>query len=148
MRVVFDFDGTLSLPAHRLHLIRGDERDYDAFYAACGADAPYTIMLDVLSLHLLAGDCVSIWTGRRADAREQSQDWLARHGIPSLPMLMRPVGDTRPTRVLKEEWLKIAEEDGACPQLVYEDREDCAAVFVAAGVTCLLIKDGGQVIDG
>ena len=44
---VFDIDGTLSDPAHRLHHIRGESVDWDAFFAACDQDAPIPHMVDL-----------------------------------------------------------------------------------------------------
>ena len=40
MFIVFDLDGTLADDAHRQHHITGDVRDWDAYFAACGDDAP------------------------------------------------------------------------------------------------------------
>ena len=36
--IIVDIDGTLADLSHRLHHIKGGRRDYEAFYAAMGAD--------------------------------------------------------------------------------------------------------------
>jgi len=37
MIYIFDIDGTLADVSHRLHYITGETKDWDAFFAACGA---------------------------------------------------------------------------------------------------------------
>lgn len=164
MLVVFDLDGTLALCDHRNHLVHRPEPDWDAFYAACGGDAPNWPVIRVLYAHRRCHHRVEIWTGRREDQRATTLRWLRDNscgpvledmgleeraglhagdaGAHVARLRMRPHGDTRPDVEIKGEWLEEARRADRLPQLAYEDRGRVVAMWRGAGITCLQVAPG------
>ena len=84
MRVVFDIDGTLSNPGHRLHFIQpeaDEKKNWDGFYAACGDDTPIPQTVKLCQELILAGHTVEFWTGRREAERDTTVEWLNKHVV-------------------------------------------------------------------
>lgn len=144
MQVIFDIDGTLSDPTHRLRFITEQEpKDWDAFYAACGDDAPINEALDVLAV-LDAEHKVILATGRVESTRETTLEWFARHRIyaDEMPLYMRKDGDHRPDTVVKREMLDQMRADGWEPTLAIEDRASVVAMWREAGLLCWQVAEG------
>ena len=100
MKVVFDIDGTLSNPGHRLHFIQpevGEKKNWDGVFAACGDDTPIPINVELCQELMWVGKTsilrpsfsasrsyvgdhiVEFWTGRREAERNVTQEWLMEH---------------------------------------------------------------------
>lgn len=144
--IVFDLDGTLSNPAHRLHHILGEEKDWDAFFKACGEDAPIQYALDILEMYLTLGrHRVEIWTGRSEIVRVETTHWLRDHGV-SMKRLcslrMRPFGDKRHDVDVKMEWLREIEGEGFSVELAFEDRTSVVEWWRANGIPCYQVAPG------
>ena len=95
----FDIDGTLSNNNHRNHLLKGEKRDWDSFFALQHLDAPYEAVFEVLKALQRCGEiygdigCIIV-TGREEQYRKTCLDWLEKHGVsfPSYNLFMRPNG--------------------------------------------------------
>lgn len=154
MNIVFDIDGTLANPAHRLHLIRPDlalscfcfvsmlgcprhdyRSDYDAFHDLCHLDPPIPVMIR-LAQRLISdnGNHVEFWTGRPERVRAATSNWLNRYGLGGAPTYMRADGDRQEDTALKENWLAYTTYR---PDLVFEDRSRVVAMYRSAGILCL-----------
>lgn len=143
MYVVFDLDGTLALNEHRVHHIRGEKKDYDAFYAACAGDSPCWPVLNMMLMHNAAGHRVEIWSGRSDQVRLETEAWLEAHGVPArLLARMRHRSDHRPDILVKREWLRAARMNGGAPDLVYDDRDVVVKMWREEGVTCFQVAPG------
>jgi hypothetical protein len=149
MFVVFDLDGTLALDEHRSHHIRGEQKDYDAFYAACVHDEPNWPAIRTFHAHMFLGHRVEIWSGRSDKVRPETLRWL--EGAFSLVTCleperylarMRPAGDHRPDVDLKRQWLRAARANGGGPDLVYDDRDRVVAMWREEGVSCFQVAPG------
>jgi len=137
--IVFDMDGTLSDPTHRVHFLTQEDPDWDSFYEACDKDLPRNSMLDLLSLYLADGEHVEIWTGRRESTREKTMEWLSMCDIDSrIPVRMRKDGDFRHDTEVKREWIK---EHGE-PDLVFEDRNSMVKFYRDNGIECVQVQEG------
>jgi hypothetical protein len=146
MFVVFDLDGTLALNEHRVHHIRKEPKDYDAFYAACVDDQPCHAVIHAMLAHVDFGCAVEIWTGRSDQVRAETEEWLYKfvrdyNANPALTR-MRKAGDHRPDVVLKREWLNEARAAGRAPDLVYDDRDSVVAMWREEGVPCFQVRPG------
>lgn len=100
---VFDIDGVLADVTHRLHHL--DDWRWERFFAAADRDP----LLDEGERRLRAAQAahdVVYLTGRPERNRRLTQAWLARHGLPTGPLYMRPDGDRRPARIVKREVLR------------------------------------------
>jgi predicted kinase len=143
--VIFDIDGTLSDPTHRLHHVTGDNRNWDAFFGEMGADPihePIRKLLYSLGRHT---DIILICTGRPENYREATETWLTNKGIFRNKLYMRPAGDTRQDHIVKAEMLAAIRADGYEPWLVIDDRPSVVAMWRANGLTCLQCRDWDDV---
>lgn len=103
--MIFDIDGVVADVRHRLHLIERRPKDWDGFFAAA-ADDP--ALADGLAMvrDALDGYDVMWLTGRPERTRPTTVRWLARHDLPTTPLLMRRERDFRPARIAKRDALR------------------------------------------
>src|ERR1035437_5708817 len=117
--VIFDIDGTLSNPEHRLHFVRDGRKDWDAFLAGMGEDDPVSSIVDLA--RIVSQDCsVLVCTGRPEKYREVTEWWLEDFGVAYSALYMRPDNDTRPDHVIKSQILDGIRDDGYEPWLVID----------------------------
>lgn len=151
---IFDLDGTVADPSHRLHYIQGGQPDWAAFYAACGADKPIWPVIRTMQTLRRAGAEIWFWTGRSEECKGLTLAWLTQHraldgrSFRWWPQQverfrMRKVGDHRPDHELKNEWLSELEP----PEFnrlvgVFEDRARVVEMWRAAGVHCFQVAQG------
>jgi phosphoglycolate phosphatase-like HAD superfamily hydrolase len=130
---VFDIDGVLADVRHRLHFLDARPRDWDAFFAAVGADAVLTQGVDAIRDALADGLGVVYLTGRPERCRQDTVQWLHAHGLPVAEVLMRPDAERRPARLFKVAALRRLASHADVAYLVDDDPEVADAVS-AAGV--------------
>lgn len=139
MFVVFDLDGTLADISHRVHHVRGGNRNYGAFFAACNDDAPNSPVIAALNAHWDAGHRVEIWSARSDQVRAETEAWLVAQKIdPRLLVNMRSAGDTTRDVELKRSWLHALHPDER-PDVVYDDRQSVVDMWRAEGVACFQV---------
>jgi len=103
---VFDIDGVLADVRHRLHHVAGRPKDWAAFFGAAPDDQPLAEGVAAARTAVEAGHVVVYLTGRPERCREDTQAWLAEHGLPAGELHMRPEGDRRPARLTKVATLR------------------------------------------
>jgi hypothetical protein len=102
---VFDIDGVLADVRHRLHHLQARPQRWEAFFLAADRDP----LLDEGASRLRAAQAeheVIYLTGRPERNRRLTSSWLARHGLPTGPLHMRPDHDHRPARWVKRNTLR------------------------------------------
>jgi FMN phosphatase YigB (HAD superfamily) len=140
--IVFDMDGTLSDHSHRLHLVTGENKDYDKYFDLCGEDKPHWPVVNMLSILNMFGHRIEIWTGRPQHKVNQTMDWMAAHGIDLMHLKkMRPDGDYRPDFELKGQWL---EEELIKPSITFEDRPSMVQFWRSKGIFCFDVGSVSQ----
>lgn len=102
-------------------------------------EAPYYDMPQSLVAAVRAiakgGNTVDIWTGlSELSMRAAVEAMLVVRSVPYHQLLMRPVGDHRPARDLKREWMDLR----GVPDLVFDSRSDTDAWWESMGVACVL----------
>ncbi|WP_051232081.1 phosphatase domain-containing protein [Pseudonocardia asaccharolytica] len=102
---VFDIDGVLADVTHRLHFLDARPQRWERFFAAADRDPLLEEGAKRLRVALTAHDVVYL-TGRPERNRRLTERWLARHGLPTEPLYMRPDDDHRPARIVKREVLR------------------------------------------
>ncbi len=128
---VIDIDGVVADVRHRLHYIEGRPRRWREFFAAAGDDP--ALPDGVALVHELAATYDVAWfTGRHERLRRVTEAWLAGHGLPEGPLVMRADKDYRPARVVKPELLARL-RDIAPVALVVDDDPDVVAVIARDG---------------
>ena len=130
---VFDIDGVLADVRHRLHFLDARPRDWNAFFAAVGADEVLPQGVGAVRAALADGLGVVYLTGRPERCRQDTVQWLDAHGLPEAEVLMRPDADRRPARLFKVDALRRLASRADVAYLVDDDPEVAEAVS-AAGV--------------
>lgn len=139
MKAIFDLDGTLSNSEHRVHFLTGEIKDWRAFYAACDMDEPIMPIVTTATSMIADGWDIEIWTGRSMEVADETGHWLERHGLGSVVLRMRPIGDHRPDTELKREWLDGC---GFKPDIVFEDRASVVDMWRSNGIVCAQVAPG------
>jgi hypothetical protein len=147
---IFDLDGTLALCEHRKHwLEQKDNPDrWRRFYAECDKDEPNIPVLGIMDVLRLTGADVWVFSGRSAEVRGKTIDWLARHTSFmswqwDTALMMRREGDHRPDDELKKEMLdSMLIDDRQRLRAVFDDRDRVVKMWRENGVTCFQVAPG------
>ena len=138
MFVVFDIDGTIANITHRVHHVRGGNKNWDAFFAGCVDDVPNWPVVQSLKAHVAAGHRVEIWSARSDTVRRETEEWLATEvGInPALLTHMRVAGDNTADVALKRYWLS---QSARRPDLIYDDRQRVVDMWREEDIPCFQV---------
>ncbi|MBX3142634.1 MAG: hypothetical protein KF813_02670 [Trueperaceae bacterium] len=140
--VLCDLDGTLANVDHRLHHIKDGNNDWDAFFGTSSADTPIEPVIEMVRALAAAGHAIHILSGRREDARADTEEWLARHEVPYERLVMRGLHDHTPDDDLKRGWVE-ADYDLGEILLAVEDRNMVVNMYRALGLVCVQVAPGG-----
>lgn len=143
---IFDLDGTLALTEHRAHLVRCENPNWKAFFAACVDDQPNIPVINTLHALLNSGAEVQIWTGRSSEVMAQTQQWLMNHigdAAEDVQLLMRLEGDYTPDEKLKALWFdELRDFDKRRLVAVFDDRQKVVDMWRSMGVACFQVAAG------
>lgn len=143
MIVAFDLDGTLCNIEHRLHFIKDGKKDWAAFFRACVDDEPVWPLITLV--RAMPDDwTIEVWSGRSDEVREQTLEWLNKHGLGYSyieTLRMRTAGDHRVDNIVKGEWFDaLAPEER--PTLAFDDRQQVVDMWRSRGVLCCQVAPG------
>jgi hypothetical protein len=139
--VVFDMDGVLSDASNRQHFLEYPQRDWDAFFAACGDDA----LIDEVArlLEVLDDDLrVVLLTARPLRVRPQTLAWLDRYKLRWDLLIMRDHGDYTASRTFKRDAVDELRDWGFDLRLAFEDDRRNVDMFHGEGIPCIYIHSG------
>jgi phosphoglycolate phosphatase-like HAD superfamily hydrolase len=102
---IFDVDGTLANVDPYLHLIRGSNRDYDAFHEASIDALPNIEVVEMLNNAVSDQCAILVVTSRKEKYRGLTSMWLAKNNIRSNGLFMRADNDNRPDYEAKKDML-------------------------------------------
>jgi len=143
--VILDIDGTIADLTHRRHYVTNGNRNWDAFFEEAGADAPIEEVIEVArSLHN-TGHTIVVVSGRTADIRADTVQWLAENSVPYEELHMRPSGDYRPDHVVKKDILDTLREAGYSPWLAIDDRPSILELWQSEGIKTLACQSEDSV---
>ena len=120
MTAVVDIDGVLADVRHRLRHVTRGPKDWPAFFAGAADDALLPEGEHTVRALAEVYDIVYL-SGRPERLRAVTQAWFRRHGLPGGPLLLRPEGDFRPSRLFKVEALRELARDRTVVVLVDDD---------------------------
>jgi uncharacterized HAD superfamily protein len=138
---LIDIDGTIADGGHRLHYISKEPKQWDAYFMACGGDAPIQHMHKVVESLSLKARIVYV-SGRSDLVRKQTLQWLVDHDFPMDALYMRKQGDHKNDHDLKIELLAQLREDGYEPIMAFDDRDRVVKAWRAAGIPCAQVAEG------
>lgn len=134
--VIFDIDGTLSDPTHRLHYVKDKPYNWPAFFDSMGEDGCHDPIRWLL-LRLKDQARIIITTGRPETHRAQTEAWLKEHGITFDALYMRAAEDYRQDAVVKSQILDGIVADGYEVVFCVDDRQQVVDMWRERGLTCL-----------
>lgn len=156
--IILDICGTLSNNAHRMHLCPKGDQDKVPEASWAAFMAPDLVAQDGINLPvwwavkglMLAGLRPIIITGRSDALRETTATWIAVSSqqaavwLPSDPhrLLMRPLGDRRPSHEVKREHLLAIRAQGFRPTIAFDDRASDAAMYREEGLFVFHVAEG------
>jgi hypothetical protein len=139
--VIFDIDGVLSDAAGRQHFIERGNRDWSAFFEACGDDPVIEEIARLLEL-LDSSLAVVLLTGRPLRVQPQTLAWLHRYGLRWDLLVMREQGDYAQVTTFKQKTVVDLRTRGFDLRLAFEDDPSNHAMYVADGIPCVYIHSG------
>lgn len=144
---IFDLDGTLALIEHRRHFVEGEKKDWPAFFAACGEDAPNESVVALMRDLAPIAD-IWIWSGRSDEVRARTVWWLCTKTHMTFSqagssLTMRKAGDHQSDETLKAAWLEAMKPaDRKRLVVIFDDRDRVVSMWRNSGVTCLQVAPG------
>ena len=146
--VIFDIDGTLANAQHRIHHVKppeGQKKDWSSFFREAEDDEPFTHIVNLTKMYTTAGYRVCLCTGRPANYRSDTMDWLEKVGAKYEDLIMRLTTERGPDYVVKGasflEFLKVNSLSLSQVEAVYEDRIQVAEMWRKMGIPVLLVGD-------
>ena len=101
---VFDIDGTLSNPEHRIRYLHKSPKDWTTFKALIPFDEPHQDMIWLTQCFKSYGPVV-LCSARDDTNRKETIDWLLKHNVYFDDLFMRKANDYRDDGIIKKELL-------------------------------------------
>ena len=141
---IFDIDGTLADPTHRLKHIIGDKKNWDAYDSLGHMDKPIYAVIGVLNALYYSGHDIMLLTGRNERVRYDTETWLTTHDVHWDELLMRPGHDFRPDTVVKLAQLDkyLAKAPHTEIQTIFDDRKRLVEAYRDRGYHVCQVAEG------
>lgn len=81
-------------------------------------------------------------SGRSAEVRRETEDWLERETGLRGPLYMRCERDKRPDYIVKAELLDQLQADGYQPLMAFDDRDRGVKMWRSKGIPCAQVAEG------
>ena len=147
MLYIVDLDGTICDIQHRLHHIKKETPDWDAFNKECVNDTPIEGVCDIIRDLIYARNNILFLTGRSKVVLNETNAWIEKHITnKGHNLMMREVGDHRPDHIVKKEllykWLDCMQGDKKDVAAIFEDRKTVVDMWREEGFVCLQVAPG------
>ena len=140
--VIFDLDGTVMNPEHRLNHIKEKPKRWDLFHEGIINDVPHQDVVEILMMYWESGYDIILATGRPEEFREATILSLGKHYIPFTSLYMRKDNDFRHDDIVKEEMIEQMRNDNFEPYVVFEDRNRVVDMWRRNGIRCFHVAPG------
>lgn len=141
--IIVDLDGTLCNIDHRLHHIKGERKDWDAFFAGIMDDSVNEWCVEIVTGMQKMGAEILFITGRMWKYEDVTHDWI-KHiaGIRHWSLFMREDGDYRPDWEVKQDIYRLMIMPYDNVLFALDDRQQVVDMWRRNGVTCLQCAKG------
>lgn len=143
---IFDYDGTLSDGAHRIHKLPTKDlhltESWLEFNSLSKFDKPIQETIDVMNGLFASGAFIIVLTGRSDAVVEESTQWLHDAGAKYNVMVMRQADDNRKDTIIKEEFLRYIGLHRITA--AWDDNPNVIAHFRSLGITTYQVCDHGD----
>lgn len=129
--ILCDLDGTLAL--------FGDANPYDRDFMR---DDMNLAVQSTLAAFKAQGYTVLLASGRKATARQQTEAWLAHHGVAYDRLWMRQADDNRKDAIVKREIYEGHIKGVWNIMAVLDDRDQVVELWRSLGLTCFQVEYG------
>jgi hypothetical protein len=102
---IYDVDGTLANVDPYLYLVRGSDRDYNAFHEASIGALPNVEVVEMLNNAVSDCHAILVVTSRKEKYRGLTSMWMALNNVRSHALFMRSDEDNRPDYEVKKDIL-------------------------------------------
>lgn len=141
--IIVDIDGTLANCDHRKHFMEQKPKDWDSFYRESVNDSVNHWCSYLLREIFEKNDLtILLVTGRPAQYRSSTQDWLEQEEICYAYLFMRQRGDFRKDAIVKQEIYEREIKGKYEVVFVIDDRRQCVDMWRAQGLVCLQCAPG------
>lgn len=139
--IIVDIDGTVANLEHRLHHIKKELPDWDAFHAEVSGDSPIReVMLLIEALNHMKKYQIVLVTGRMERCRKDTETWLRIRGLSYDRLMMRKEKDFRPDYEIKQDILFMLGTENVL--LAIDDRDQVVKMWRSHGIRTLQVADG------
>ncbi len=140
--IIVDLDGTLCDVEHRVHHVKSNPKNWQAFNQAMDEDKSYFWCIELIAAMRERGYKIYFVTGRDENYRGMTESWLKRHNVSHDGLYMRPSRDFREDSDIKEEIYRTEIETQAQVLFVVDDRKSVVERWRKLGLTCLQCAPG------
>jgi hypothetical protein len=137
-----DVDGTVADLTHRRVYVVSKPKNWPAFERSMHLDTPITTIIDHVKSLRAGGWKVVVMTGRGAQNKSVTEDWLGKYGVEYEAIYTRALKDYRKDSIVKLELMQQAAADGWVPDLVFDDRNQVVDMWRAENVPCIQVAEG------
>jgi predicted secreted acid phosphatase len=138
--VIFDIDGTLADLSERIHHVKKNPKNWDAFYQGMAQDKAIHSMVRLCNILYASGIQIILCSGRNESHRAETIEWLAKQGVNYHDLLLRKESDRRSDTVVKREMLSAIDKSKIL--FVVEDRIRVVEMWRSEGLVCLQCAPG------
>lgn len=141
MVFIFDIDGTLFDPDHRLHYIKSDPKNWDKFFEAAFDDPPILPTVKIAQALLQSNHQLVYLTGRPEKIRLSTRILLDKYHL-SGALYMRKDRDYREDFIIKAELFNNHFHADTKIGGVFEDRQQVCDMWRAKGLRVYQVAEG------
>jgi predicted kinase len=142
--VVCDIDGTVADGTHRQHHLDGETKDWKTYFSLMHDDVPRMEVYNAAMDEGVSEDAELVFVSARPeDYRKETEDWLHKHGMDYMHLIMRPQGNKRPDTEVKQKVLDKYLKNYNIVK-VYDDRPAVIRMWRENG---LKVEDVGNGIE-
>lgn len=143
--VLCDLDGTLSDTTHRLHYVKGENKDWKSFFSGIGEDPVRKEVSSKIIDEYNRGKTIIYVTARPEQYRKATLEWLDKNNLSfAYTVIMRRDGDMRPDTEVKQGFLDVYFPDKTVINKIYDDRPAVIRMWRENG---LEVEDVGNGVD-
>ena len=140
--VICDMDGTLADPTHRLKYAKGEEKNWDHFFALAALDTPRKDVIEqAAKIKRDSGARLMIVSARPEKYRNDTLGWLAGQGISPDILIMREDNDKRQDTEVKADIFDKYLKNLAIVAL-FDDRPSVIRMWREKGVNVIDVGKG------
>lgn len=140
--ILVDLDGTVADIEHRVSHVTQNPPDWKSFYQEIDRDTLHLWCFELIQAMQARGYKILFVTGREEYTRALSQEWLDRHHLNGISLMMRREGDTREDAMVKKD-IYLQDIDPLYEVLfVVDDRRSVVEMWREVGLVCLQCAPG------